>query len=164
MLRRYWEQQAQAAYHHTAPITMVYALREGLRLLMEEGLKERYRRHAQNAQALRAGLEAMRLLLLAKEGHRLPCLTAVGVPEGVDDLEVRRLLIREANIEISGGLGEQTGRVWRLGLMGYNSTPGNLFTLLSALEWALGRQGYEVAAGAAVAAAQQALRDGPMSA
>lgn len=156
-LRQYWHERA---YHHTAPISMIYALREGLRLLLEEGIEACWRRHAVNAAALRAGLEAMGLTLHAPEGYRLATLTAVRVPDGVQDAPVRKHLLTTRNLEISGGLGELAGKVWRVGLMGYNSTEANVFTFLSALEDALLEQGYELPIGASLAAAQRSLQDG----
>ena len=156
-LRQYWQQRA---YHHTAPIIMIYALREALRLLLEEGLEARWTRHAINAEAMRVGLEAMGLRLFAQEGYRLPSLVAVVVPEGVNEAAGRKLLLERHDTEISGGLGEQAGKIWRIGLMGHNSTPRNVLFVLSALEDVLLSQGYEVPVGASLAAAQHALRDG----
>ena len=101
-LTRYWFQHG---YHHTAPISMLYALREGLRLVLEEGLENRFRRHAHNAAALQAGLEGLGLALLAQEEYRLPTLTTVCVPKGIKDTDVRQMLLREFAIEIGGGLG-----------------------------------------------------------
>ena len=156
-LRSYWQQRA---YHHTAPITMIYALREGLRIVLEEGIERRWHRHAENAAALRAGVEAMGLGLLTEPEWRLPSLTAIHVPDGVVEADVRKYLLQRHNLEISGGLGELAGRIWRIGLMGYNSSPPNVFTFLSALEGALMAQGYEVPVGESLAAAQRALSDG----
>ena len=161
-LRQYWRNQDRT-YHHTAPIIMVYALREGLRLVLEEGLEERCRRHTLAAAALRAGLEAMGLTLFAQEGCRLPSLTSVAVPDGVNDAEVRKTLLGKYNVEISGGLTEQAGRLWRVGLMGYNATAGNVLYFLSALEGALSLQEFELPVGASLAAAQQVLLDGALS-
>lgn len=153
-LRQYWQQRA---YHHTAPIIMIYALREALRLLLEEGLEARWARHALNADAMRAGLEAMGLGLFGREGYRLPSLVAAVIPEGIDDAAARKMLLEKHDTEISGGLGEQAGRIWRVGLMGHNSTPRNVLFLLSALEDVLLSQGYEVALGASLSAAQKVL-------
>ena len=158
-LRQYWREQNRT-YHHTAPIVMVYALREGLRLVLEEGLENRFQRHTLAAAALRAGLEAMGLTLFAREGCRLPSLTSVAVPDGVNDAEVRKTLLRKYNVEISGGLTEQAGQLWRVGLMGYNATASNVLYFLSALEGALSLQEFELPVGASLAAAQQALLDG----
>jgi len=154
LLRTYWTDRA---YHHTAPISMIYGLREGLRVVLEEGLEARYQRHIRSAVALRAGLEALGLELFAQDGVRLPTLTAVKVPNGVNDGKVRSTLLNKYNIEIGGGLGPVAGKIWRIGLMGENATLSNVLTLLSALEEILPKEGYEVARGEGVAAAQRAL-------
>ena len=156
-LESYWSQGRM--YHHTAPISMIYALREALRMAMEEGVEDRIRRHARNAGALRAGLEALGLELFADPEYRLNPLTAVVVPGGVDDAQVRHRLRAEYSIEIGGGLGEIAGRVWRIGLMGESSSESNVLMFLSALERILPQEGYEVAQGAGMAAAQSALAD-----
>ena len=157
MIRSYWQQRA---YHHTAPVSMVYALREGLRLLLEEGLENSHRRHIHNAAALQTGLQAIGLELLVEEAYRLPCLTSVRVPDGVDEAAVRRHLMEHHNTEIGAGLGQLAGRIWRIGLMGYNSNPVNVFHVLSILEEALLDQGFEAPIGASLAAAQRVFQDG----
>ena len=154
-LESYWSQTR--AYHHTTPISMTYALREALRILMEEGLENRIQRHAQAAAALRAGLEALGIDLFADPDHRLNPLTSVVVPDGIEDAVVRRTLMDDYNIEIGGGLGELRGKVWRIGLMGDSARGINVFALLSALERVLSGLGYEVAYGASLAAAQRTL-------
>ncbi len=154
LVERYWDQDR--FYHHTAPITMIYALREGLRLLHEEGLGPRWERHLRNHRALKAGLTALGLSYTAAEGHQLPQLNAVRIPPGVDDLAVRRRLLTEFGIEIGGGLGDFKGKAWRIGLMGYGSRPDNVLLLLGALEQCLVVQGAKVTAGAGVAAAERA--------
>jgi len=154
-LETYWSQTR--AYHHTSPISMTYALREALRMLMEEGLEPRIQRHARVASALRAGLEAMGIALLADENYRLNPLTTAAVPEGIEDATVRRTLLDDYNIEIGGGLGELRGKAWRIGLMGDSARESNVFSLLSALEMILSGLGYEVAQGASLAAAQRDL-------
>jgi alanine-glyoxylate transaminase/serine-glyoxylate transaminase/serine-pyruvate transaminase len=154
-LESYWSQTR--AYHHTTPISMTYALREALRMMMEEGLEGRIRRHARVAAALRAGLEALGIGLLADPEYRLNPLTTALVPQGIDDATVRRRLLQEYNIEIGGGLGELRSKVWRIGLMGESCRETNVFALLSALETILAGLGYEVASGASLSAAQQAL-------
>ena len=154
-LESYWSQRR--AYHHTSPISMTYALREALRMIMEEGPENRIRRHARVAAGLRAGLEALGIGLLADPDHRLNPLTAALVPEGIDDAQVRRKLLDGYNIEIGGGLGEMRGKIWRIGLMGESARESNVFTLLSALEVILSSLGYEVAYGSSLAAAQRAL-------
>ena len=154
-LETYWS--GTRAYHHTAPISMTYSLREALSMAMEEGMDERIQRHARVAAVLRAGLHALGIGVLAGPGHRLNPLTAAVIPDGVDDATVRRSLLEEHNIEIGGGLGDLRGKVWRIGLMGESARETNVFALLSALEIALSRQGYEVAQGSSLAAAQQEL-------
>jgi len=148
---KYWGQDR--FYHHTAPITMTYAMREGLRLLLEEGLPARWQRHMYNHKALKAGLLALGLNYSAREGNQLPQLNAVRVPAGVDDLAVRKKLLTDFNIEIGGGLGAFKGKVWRIGMMGYNSCPDNVLLVLSALEQCLIAQGVKVEPGAGVGAA-----------
>jgi alanine-glyoxylate transaminase/serine-glyoxylate transaminase/serine-pyruvate transaminase len=142
-------------YHHTAPISMNYALHEGLRLLLEEGLEARWARHLRNHRALKAGLLALGLTYSAAEGHQLPQLNAVRIPAGIDDLAVRKRLLTEFGIEIGAGLGEFKGKVWRIGLMGYNSRPGIVLLVLAALEQCLLDEGAKVTPGAGVAAANQ---------
>lgn len=132
MVRSYWG--SERTYHHTAPITMNYALYEALRIVAEEGLEKRWARHQQNAQLLWDGVEAMGLSLHVPVEHRLPSLTTVRVPEGVNEAQVRARLLNEYNIEIGGGLGELKGKVWRVGLMGYSSRPENVLLLLAAMK------------------------------
>ena len=157
-LETYWSERR--FYHHTAPILMVYSLREALRMAMEEGHESRIKRHAVNAGGLRAGLEALGLELFADPDYRLNPLTSVLVPEGVDEGPLRRKLLVDYGIEIGGGLGELAGRAWRIGLMGESSRERNVLMLLSALERLLAEQGYEVAGGAGVAEAQRAFSSG----
>jgi len=154
-LEAYWNQTR--AYHHTSPINMTYALRESLRMMMEEGLDNRIQRHARVAAGFRAGAEALGLTLLAEEGHRLNPLTTVSIPEGIDDGKVRRTLLNDYEIEIGGGLGEFAGKAWRVGLMGESARERNVFAVLSALETILSKEGYEVAFGASLSAAQRAI-------
>lgn len=156
LLNKYWG--PERVYHHTAPAPLIYALREGLALVREEGLPQRIARHRTNAAALYAGLEAMGLTLHVDAAHRLPMLTTVRIPEGIDDAAVRGALLNEHNIEIGGGLGPLKGRVWRLGLMGYGSSEETITLMLATLESVLTAQGHRCAPGAAVAAAQAALR------
>ena len=158
-LESYWSQTR--AYHHTTPISMTYALRESLRMMMEEGIENRIARHARVAAALRAGLQALGLELAANPQHRLNPLTSVSVPDGIEDAVVRRQLLAEYAIEIGGGLGQFAGRVWRIGLMGDGARESNVFALLSALETILSRMDYEVAFGASLSAAQRALVEAP---
>jgi alanine-glyoxylate transaminase/serine-glyoxylate transaminase/serine-pyruvate transaminase len=153
-IQSYWG--ADRAYHHTAPITMVYALREGLRLVLEEGLAERFQRHVHNHAALAAGLGALGLEYIAAKGCRLPQLNAVKLPAGVDDAAGRKRLLAEFGIEVGGGLGEYKGKAWRIGLMGYNSRPNCVFQVLVALEQVLRGFGVKIEPGSGVAAAERA--------
>lgn len=129
MLRSYWG--SDRVYHHTAPINMTYALREALQIILEEGLEQRIARHELNHRMLRAGLEAMGMNYVPQ--HTLTTLNAVQIPEGVDDLSVRKKLLQEYNIEIGAGLGPFKGKVWRIGLMGSSSTKQNVMLVLTAL-------------------------------
>jgi len=138
MVGKYWG--SERTYHHTAPINMNYALREALRLVAEEGLEQRWARHRATAELFWEGLAGMGLACHVEPEHRLPSLTTVGVPEGVDAKAVAGYLLNEYNIEIAGGLGELAGRVWRVGLMGFNSRPENVVLLLSAFREALNRR------------------------
>lgn len=151
-LERYWGSERQ--YHHTAPISMMYALREGLRLVLEEGLAARFERHRRNHAALCAGLAVLDLKHLAEESIRLPQLNALLVPAGVDDAAVRRRMLSEFGIEIGGGLGELKGKLWRIGLMGHGCRPNHVLLCLAALEHCLKAAGRPVRLGEAVAAAQ----------
>jgi alanine-glyoxylate transaminase/serine-glyoxylate transaminase/serine-pyruvate transaminase len=155
LLEAYWDERR--AYHHTAPISMVYALHEALALVLEEGLERRWARHERNGRALQAGLEAMGLILHADEGYRLPVLTTVRIPDGVNDPEVRGALLKRNSIEIGGGLGDLRGKVWRVGLMGESSTPGNVFLFLSGLGKILREQGFAADVRAALGAAATRL-------
>lgn len=152
-IQSYWG--ADRAYHHTAPITMVYALREGLRLVLEEGLDARYARHISNHKALKAGLTALGLRYLAAEGNQLPQLNAVRIPDGIDDVGCRKKLLTEFGIEVGGGLGDYKGKAWRIGLMGYNSRPNCVFQVLAALETVLAGVGIKIELGSGVAAAEK---------
>lgn len=151
MLEKYWGEDR--VYHHTAPISMNYALREALRLVCEEGLEARYRRHERNHRALAAGLAALGMGLAAQDGHRLWMLNSVTIPDGVDDRSVRRQLLETYGIEIGAGLGAFAGNVWRIGLMGESSTQANVELVLNALESVLAAHGHACPRGAGVAAA-----------
>ena len=148
MVEKYWGDDR--TYHHTAPISMNYALREALRLIYEEGLEARWRRHELNHRALVAGIEAMGLRMHVVPENRLWSLNAVSVPEGVDDARVRARLLDE-DIEIGGGLGPLKGKIWRIGLMGSGSTRENVFLVLEALGRALKMEGFSCEAGAQAA-------------
>ncbi len=132
MVRKYWA-GAKRAYHHTAPISMVYALYEALSLIFEEGLEARFARHRRNHELLRQGLEELGFEFLVAAEYRLPMLNAVKIPAGVDDAAVRRQLLEEYNIEIGGGLGDFAGKLWRIGLMGCSCTQNHVNMLLAAL-------------------------------
>ena len=148
LLEAYWDERR--AYHHTAPISMVYALHEALALVLDEGLEHRWARHERNGRALQAGLEAMGLVLHADAGYRLPVLTTVRIPDGVNDAEVRGALLNRNSIEIGGGLGDLRAKVWRIGLMGESSTPGNVLLVLNSLGKILREQGFSADIRAAV--------------
>lgn len=138
LMGKYWSGTPRG-YHHTAPAHLYYAMREGLRLVAEEGLAERWARHQSVAEAFWAGLEEMGLTPHVALEYRLPSLTTVRVPAGVDAAAVARRLLNEYNVEISGGLGDLAGKVWRVGLMGYNARRENVAVLLRALAEVLGR-------------------------
>src|SRR5215468_11182657 len=141
-------------YHHTPPISLIYALREAMRIVLEEGLEARWAKHKLNQLALIAGVEAMGLKLLVENPKdRLSTVTAVVIPAGVDDAKFRNQLLDEFNIEIAGGIGPLKGKIWRLGLMGYCAQRANVLLLLAAMEQVLQAQGARVPAGAGVAAA-----------
>ncbi|MFO7959204.1 MAG: alanine--glyoxylate aminotransferase family protein [Candidatus Brocadiia bacterium] len=142
MVKNYWG--SERSYHHTAPISMIYALNQALKVVLEEGLEARFERHRLNHRALVAGIEAMGLSMLVDEEYRLPMLNAVQIPDGVDDSVVRQTLLRDYNIEIGGGLGPLAGQVWRIGLMGSSSTRQNVIRLLGALEDILAAEGADV--------------------
>jgi alanine-glyoxylate transaminase / serine-glyoxylate transaminase / serine-pyruvate transaminase len=131
MLEHYWGEER--TYHHTAPISMNFALREALRLVQEEGLEARFLRHRKNSELLWAGLEELGLKLIVPLDHRLTSLTTVAVPEGVNEIQIRQRLLDEYNIEIAGGLGAFKGKAWRIGLMGHSSRRENIVLLLTAL-------------------------------
>jgi alanine-glyoxylate transaminase/serine-glyoxylate transaminase/serine-pyruvate transaminase len=151
MIQRYWGKER--FYHHTAPISMVYALREALRIIAEEGLEARWARHRLHARAFVAGLEAMGLETFAQAEHRLPSLITIRIPEGVEDAPVRQYLLDQFNIEIGGGLGPVKGQIWRVGLMGTNSNRKNVTLALTALASALNAQGFKASAAEGLAAA-----------
>lgn len=148
LLEAYWD--SRRAYHHTSPISMTYALHRALALVLEEGLEARWTRHERHGRALQRGLEAMGLALHADAAHRLSVLTTVRIPEGVEDAPVRRALLDRFGIEIGGGLGDLRGRVWRVGLMGESSTPGNVLYFLASLGALLREHGFAADTGAAL--------------
>jgi alanine-glyoxylate transaminase / serine-glyoxylate transaminase / serine-pyruvate transaminase len=133
LVQNYWA-GAKRAYHHTAPVSAMFALREAYHLVLEEGLEQRWQRHRANHLLLKEGLEAMGFEFLVAEEFRLPMLNAVKVPNGVDDAAVRSALLHNYNIEIGAGLGQFAGKLWRIGLMGESSTPAHVEKLLTALQ------------------------------
>ena len=151
MVMKYWG--PERSYHHTAPVSMNYALRQALAIIRDEGLEARFERHLANHRALVAGIEAMGLSMCVAPEDRLPSLNTVSIPDGVDDAGVRKRLLGVYNLEIGGGLGAFKGKAWRIGLMGHSSTRNNVVLVLSALADALGAQGVAADAGAALAAA-----------
>lgn len=136
----YWQGSGARAYHHTAPINMLYALHEALVMLQDEGLEAAWARHRQNHLRLRDGLETIGLELFVAEQDRLPQLNSVKVPDGVDEAGVRRRLLDDHGIEIGAGLGELAGKIWRIGLMGAGSTPENVDRVVGALAEILQRK------------------------
>ncbi len=148
----YWG--AERKYHHTAPINMLFGLREALRIIAEEGLEARFARHRLNHRALVAGIEAMGLSMLVPESERLPMLNAVRIPDGANDLKVRQALMQDYSIEIGAGLGDLAGKIWRIGLMGYSSNRRNVTLVLAALETILKGQGVSINPGALEAASE----------
>jgi alanine-glyoxylate transaminase/serine-glyoxylate transaminase/serine-pyruvate transaminase len=155
LLEDYWMARK---YHHTLSTSLVYALREALQMVEEEGLEARVARHERHHYALVAGIEAMGLSLLPPVGERLWTLNTVRVPSGVDESAVRRMLLSMFNVEVGAGLGPLAGKIWRVGLMGASSTPQTLLQFLTVLEAALGAHGHQARAGAGVAAAGESLR------
>jgi alanine-glyoxylate transaminase / serine-glyoxylate transaminase / serine-pyruvate transaminase len=148
----YWGKER--TYHHTPPIPLIYALHEAMRIVLEEGLEASWERHRQNQAALIAGLEAMGVRLFVENPEdRLPTVTAVWIPSGIDGVKARVRLLNEFNIEISGGLGDIKSTTWRIGLMGYSSQRQNVLLFLAALEQVLSEQGMKLPIGAGLAAA-----------
>jgi len=154
LIADYWNDHSRA-YHHTAPISMLYGLREALRLVHEEGLPARAARHQVNSDALMAGLQTLGLNPLPPPGHRLPMLNCVTLPDGIDEATMRTQLLQQYGIEIGGGLGPLRGRVWRIGLMGESCRQAHVLTLLNALEEIFAGQGRLTQPGRAVQAATE---------
>jgi alanine-glyoxylate transaminase/serine-glyoxylate transaminase/serine-pyruvate transaminase len=155
LLEDYW---VRRKYHHTLSTTLIYALREALLTIEEEGLENREARHERHHHALAAGLDALGVGLLPPPAERLWTLNAVVVPSGIDEAAVRRTLLSAYNIEVGAGLGPLAGKVWRVGLMGASSTPQTLLQFLAALDASLALHGHRSRGGAGVAAAIDALR------
>jgi (S)-ureidoglycine-glyoxylate aminotransferase len=152
-LQRYWS--PDRFNHHTAPTSMVFGLREALRACLVEGLEARFERHRRHGAALRAGLEVMGLRLFGSEPEsgRLPFITPVMVPDGVDDLRVRQRMVSEFGVEIGAAFGPLQGKIWRIGTMGYSAQRQNILLGLAALEASLSAEGFSLPGGAGVAAA-----------
>ncbi len=131
-LEKYWGEER--VYHHTAPASMLYALREGLCIIFEEGLEERFKRHETLGERLRMELENLGFKPFAQEGYRLPMLTSVILPDSVDDVSTRRRLLNDYKIEVGGGLGHLRGKIWRVGLMGETCQIQNIYALIEALK------------------------------
>jgi alanine-glyoxylate transaminase/serine-glyoxylate transaminase/serine-pyruvate transaminase len=137
MIANYWGQNR--VYHHTAPVNMLYGLYQAILLILEEGPENVFRRHGESHMALVGGLEEMGLKMLVDERYRLPMLNAVCVPDGVDELSVRKRLRSEFKIEIGGGLGSLAGKIWRIGIMGHTARKENVARFLAALKKVLGK-------------------------
>ncbi len=140
LLDRYWG--GEKSYHHTSSSPLNYALQEALLQIHEEGMAARHERHVRNHKALVAGVEGLGLKILVDEPYRLPTLNAIVIPDGVDDVELRKHLLERHNLEIGGGIGELAGKIWRVGLMGYSSSTQNVIFFISALSRALALQGF----------------------
>ena len=160
LIRDYWTEQNRA-YHHTAPISMLYALREALRLIEEEGLPARFARHRLNSRALVDGLKALGFHPLPQPHAQLPTLVCVTLPSQVDDASVRAQLLTRFGIEIGGGLGQLKGKVWRIGLMGESCTEANVLTFLNAVEEIGIRARWVQTQDVALQAAEQVYSGGP---
>ncbi|MBI2369330.1 MAG: alanine--glyoxylate aminotransferase family protein [Deltaproteobacteria bacterium] len=160
LLQDYWDRDRRYN-HHTAPAAMLFALREALRVVQEEGLEAREQRHRLHSQALRRGVEALGLAIFGPkdETSQMPMLVPLLIPDGVEDLAVRRALLLQYGIEIGAAFGPLQGRVWRVGLMGYSAQQENVLRLLAALEAVLRQLGHPVPSGAGVDAAATVYRD-----
>lgn len=157
LLEGYWG--GERSYHHTAPITNVYAMREALRLVAEEGIEERWRRHRRVAGALKAGVRAMGLEMNADDEYWLPSLNAVRVPAGIDAGEIIQAVLDGYDIEIAGGLGDLAGEIFRIGCMGHSARPGKVLHTLAALGGELERAGAEVDVDLGIGAARRRLAE-----
>jgi (S)-ureidoglycine-glyoxylate aminotransferase len=157
MIMDYWSDKA--LNHHTEATTMLYAARECGRILLQEGLPKAFARHAAASKALVAGLQAMGLKLFGDLQHKMPNVTGVHIPQGVDGDKVRRALLEHFNIEIGTSFGPLHGRIWRIGTMGYNAREDAVLFTLAGLEAALVQEKHKVPRGAAVDAALAAYRE-----
>jgi len=140
LLMQYWDSKT---YHHTSPSVLNYALLEALLLIHEEGLEKRFERHNKMHRALVAGMSGLGLKMLVEKPYRLPTLNTVEVPDGINEAAVRKYLLDRYSVEISAGLGDLSGKVWRIGIMGYSASPQNILLLITALSRALEVQGYK---------------------
>ncbi len=150
-IQEYWS--PSRLNHHTEATTMLYALREGLRIIREEGLEARIARHSLNEKALVAGIEAMGLEVFGDKVNKMPTVTCVSVPEGIKESEIRMGMIEDFGVEIAAAFGSLSGKIWRVGSMGYSSRKENVLRVLSALEATLIRKGAKVNRGEALQAA-----------
>ncbi|WDH81010.1 pyridoxal-phosphate-dependent aminotransferase family protein [Paenibacillus urinalis] len=150
-IQDYWS--AARLNHHTEATSMLYALHEGLRILLEEGLEARFLRHELNARALVQGVKGMGLTLFGNEESKLTCVTCINIPEGIDGEAVRSRLLHDFGIEIASSFGPLKGKIWRIGTMGFSCNQKNVLHTLGALEAVLIREGYRLPAGEAVQAA-----------
>lgn len=150
-IQEYWA--PQRLNHHTEATSMLYALREGLRIIHEEGLQPRFSRHKLHEKALTEGLKAMGLTLFGDPFYKLPVVTCVNIPEGVDGDHVRHMMLHEFGVEIASSFGSLAGKIWRIGSMGYSCRKENILKVLTALEASVYRQGGKVHLGAAAQAA-----------
>jgi len=141
LIEKYWS--PERVYHHTSSSTLNYALLEALLLIHEEGMENRFARHLKNHKALVAGVEALGLKMLVNPQYRLPTLNTVIIPEGVDDIKLRRYLLEKFKLDIGGGFGRLKGKVWRVGLMGYSSSADNVLFFIPAISRALALQGFK---------------------
>jgi hypothetical protein len=141
LIEKYWG--TERVYHHTSSSTLNYGLLEALLLIHEEGLEKRFARHLKNHKALVAGVEALGLKMLVSPEYRLPTLNTVLIPEGVDDVKLRRYLLEKFKLDIGGGFGRLKGKVWRVGLMGYSSSADNVLFFIPAISRALALQGFK---------------------
>jgi (S)-ureidoglycine-glyoxylate aminotransferase len=157
MVMDYWSERR--LNHHTEATTMLYAARECARILLKEGLQQAFDRHAAASQSIAAGLTAMGLKLFGDQKHKMPNVTGVVIPSGVDGEKVRGALLEDFGIEIGTSFGPLKGRIWRIGTMGYNCRKQNVLVTLSALEAVLAAQGFKLPRGAAVDAALAVYRD-----
>jgi len=155
-LEAYWDNRR--AYHHTSPISMLYALHRALAITLNEGLENRWKRHERNGRALQNGLEALGLVLHAEKSVRLSVLTTVRIPEGIDGELIKSELLSNFSTEIAGGLGVLKGKIWRIGLMGESSTPNNVLFFLSAFGILLRKYGFKADVAASLESAAQTLK------